>query len=114
MAAVFEVALILNLNKDYDRKIATSISRYAHTAADWRIYLEDELANRIPDFRHWRGHGVIADIDDARILKRVLRLKCPWWGLEGAPSILSPRGSLMSARTIGRSVSSRRSKANQR
>ena len=43
MAAAYEVAVILNLNKDFDRKIAASISSYAHTAGDWQVYLEDEL-----------------------------------------------------------------------
>src|SRR5437899_1825011 len=90
MAIVHEVALIVNLNKDYDRKIAASISRYAHTAGNWRIYLEDELANRMPDFHHWRGHGVIADIDDEQILRRVLRLAVPWVGIGGTPIDLIP------------------------
>jgi LacI family transcriptional regulator len=90
MARAYEVAVILNLNKDYDRKVAASISSYAHTAGNWRIYLEDELANRMPAFHHWRGHGVIADIDDERVLRRVSRLTVPVVGIGGTPIDLAP------------------------
>ena len=86
----YEVALILNLNKDFDRKVAASISRYAHAAGNWRIYLEDELANRMPAFEHWRGHGVIAAIEDEQVLRRVRRLNIPVVGIGGSPAHLVP------------------------
>ena len=48
MSVCREVAVILSFNRDYDRKIAVGISRYAHQAGDWRIYLEDEPRNKLP------------------------------------------------------------------
>jgi LacI family transcriptional regulator len=90
MAKAYEVALILNMNKNYDRRIAASISSYAHSAGDWRIYLEDELANRMPDFRHWRGHGVIAHTADKNVLRRISSLTVPVVGIGGAPLELVP------------------------
>jgi hypothetical protein len=67
MSVCHEVAVILNLNKDYDRKMAVGISRYAHEAADWRVYLEDDPNNKLPALREWHGHGVVADLDDERV-----------------------------------------------
>jgi LacI family transcriptional regulator len=85
-----EVAVLLNLNKDYDRKIAIGISRYARTAGDWRVYLEDEPDNKLPAFREWHGHGVIADPDDERVQRSIVGLPVPVVGVGGiaAPDLV--------------------------
>src|SRR5438067_4724807 len=92
MAAPYEVAVVLSLNKDYDRKVAAGISQYAHEAGDWRVYLDDEPANRVPDFRHWRGHGVIADFDNERVYHAVLGLALPTVEVGGGilPELVRP------------------------
>lgn len=92
MAAPFEVAVVLSLNKDYDRKVAAGVSQYAHEAGTWRVYLDDEPANRVPDVRYWRGHGVIADLDDPRVLHAVLGLALPTVAVGGGvpPALARP------------------------
>lgn len=83
MSACREVAVILNLNKDYDRKIAVGISRHAREAGDWRIYLENDPDNKLPALQEWHGHGVIADLDDKRVLRSVGELSVPVVGVGG-------------------------------
>src|SRR5437899_1103831 len=93
MSVFREVAVILNLNKDYDRKIAVGISRYARKPGDWRVYLEDEPGNKLPAFREWHGHGVIADLDDERVQRSIMGLPVPVVGVGGyAAADLVPRG----------------------
>jgi LacI family transcriptional regulator len=86
MSACREVAVILNLNKDFDRKIAVGISRYAHGAGDWRVYLEDEPGNKLPALPEWHGHGVLADLDDERVRRSVRGLPVPVVGVGGYAS----------------------------
>jgi len=83
MSVCHEVAVILNLNKDYDRKIAVGISRYAQEVEDWRVYLEDDPSNKLPALREWHGHGVVADLDDERVLRSVRGLPIPMVGVGG-------------------------------
>jgi LacI family transcriptional regulator len=92
MAAPYEVAVVLSLNKDYDRKVAAGISRYAHEAGNWRVYLDDEPANRVPDVHDWRGHGVIADLDNEQVLHAVLVLALPTVEVGGGilPELVHP------------------------
>src|SRR4051794_36454014 len=92
MAAPYEVAVALSLNKDYDRKVAAGIARYAHEAGNWRVYMDDEPANRVPDFRDWRGHGVIADLDGPQVLHAVLALGLPTVEVGGGivPELVRP------------------------
>jgi LacI family transcriptional regulator len=88
-----EVAVILSLNRDYDRKIAVGISRYAHQAGDWRIYLEDEPRNKLPALHDWHGHGIIADLDDKHVERFVLGLAVPMVGVGGFSSpVFRPAG----------------------
>jgi LacI family transcriptional regulator len=88
-----EVAVILSLNRDYDRKIAVGISRYAHQAGDWRIYLEDEPRNKLPALHDWHGHGIIADLDDKHVERFVMGLAVPVVGVGGFSSpVFRPAG----------------------
>src|SRR5712691_7829073 len=86
MNVVREVAVILDLTRDYDRKIAAGVSHYVQEVKDWRIYLEVDPVNRLPDFRDWRGHGIIADVDDAEALRAVLGRAAPCVGIGRASS----------------------------
>ncbi|MFT4559386.1 MAG: LacI family transcriptional regulator, partial [Planctomycetaceae bacterium] len=72
-----DVAFILNINKPYDRKVVEGIARYVRTKANWRVYVEDEPMARIPDLRRWKGHGVIADLDDQQAVDAVKTMKVP-------------------------------------
>jgi LacI family transcriptional regulator len=86
MSVSREVAVILSLNRDFDRKIAVGISRYAHQAGDWRIYLEDEPRYKLPAVRDWHGHGVIADLDEERVQRFVMGLPVAVVGVGGFSS----------------------------
>lgn len=80
------IAVILNLNKDFDRKIAKGISKFAKEARNWTIYLEDDFANRIPSFQQLHASGVIANLDDREISEPLAALNVPVVGVGGAAS----------------------------
>ncbi|MCM8535192.1 MAG: XylR family transcriptional regulator [Lentisphaeraceae bacterium] len=71
------VALLLNINKPYDRQIIHGVSRYAKESGDWSLYIEDEPLQKIPDFEHWQGDGIIADLDDVNVYNAVKKSSLP-------------------------------------
>ena len=71
MPKLKNVAVLVNLSRPYDREIIRGISRYVHFGAPWRLYVEEEPADKIPSFAEWSGEGLIVDLDDARIVKAV-------------------------------------------
>jgi LacI family transcriptional regulator len=79
-----EVALILNVNKPYDRKVVAGIARFTRMHRNWRLYVEDEPLARIPNLRRWQGQGIIADLDDQQVLDAVRGLKIPVVNIGGA------------------------------
>lgn len=83
--STLRIALILDVNKDYDRKVAAGIARYldGRRRDRWSIYLEDEPAQRIPRFRAWHGDGVIANLDDSRIASALRHAAVPVVGVGG-------------------------------
>ena len=83
-----EVALILNINKPYGRKVVAGIARFMRTRENWRLYVEDETLAKIPDLRLWRGQGIIADLDDPHVLEAVDGIKIPLVNIGGG--VLDP------------------------
>lgn len=79
-----EVALILNVNKPYDRKVVAGIARFTRAHRNWRLYVEDEPLAKIPNLKRWRGDGIIADLDDPQVLDAVIGLKIPIVNIGGA------------------------------
>lgn len=79
-----EIALILNINKPYDRKVVTGIARFTRTHRKWRLYVEDEPLAKIPNLKRWRGQGLIADLDDQQVFEAVRGLKFPVVNIGGA------------------------------
>lgn len=79
-----EVALILNVNKPYDRKVVAGIARFTRTHGSWRLYVEDEPLAKIPNLRQWQGQGIIADLDDQQVLNAIRGLKIPVVNIGGA------------------------------
>ena len=78
-----KVALLMQVNKEYDRQIIAGISKFANDNGHWSVYLEDERHAKIPDRGQWRGNGFIADLDDEAIARAVSRLKIPVVGIGG-------------------------------
>ena len=79
-----EIALILNVNKPYDRKVVAGIARFTRTHRSWRLYVEDEPLAKIPNLRRWQGQGIIADLDDQQVLDAVRGLTFPVVNIGGA------------------------------
>lgn len=89
-----KIAVILNLNKQYDRCLVAGIARYVREQDDWSLYLEDELRLRVPDFKTWQGHGVIADLDDEKLYKELVDLNIPVVGLGGGYGLYTDNGQI--------------------
>ncbi len=56
------VALVLSMNKRFDRKVIEGVTRYVHESGIWSVFLEDDPSAKIPDFRRGHFDGVIADL----------------------------------------------------
>lgn len=78
-----EVALIMNVNKPYDRKVIRGVARFIQTAGDWRLYVEDEPLAKMPNLKEWKGDGIIANFDDDGVVKAVSGLSIPVVGMGG-------------------------------
>jgi LacI family transcriptional regulator len=84
------VALVMSLNKRFDRKVIEGVTRFVREAGHWSVFVEDDPKAKIPDFHHGQFDGVIADLDDPRIPKELVGLEisavgvgairddCPW------------------------------------
>ena len=55
-----EVALILSVNKPYDRKVVAGIDRFTRTHRSWTLYVEDEPLAKIPNLRRRRTRQSLA------------------------------------------------------
>ncbi|NLS97167.1 MAG: DNA-binding transcriptional regulator [Planctomycetaceae bacterium] len=75
------VALVMSLNKRFDRKVIEGVTRFVRESGDWSVFLEDDPQAKIPDFHHGHFNGVIADLDDPRIPKRLVGLEIPAVGV---------------------------------
>ncbi|MDD7985260.1 XylR family transcriptional regulator [Lentisphaera marina] len=78
-----KVAVILNLNKQYDRSIVSGIARFAKELNEWSLHIEDEPQRKIPDFTSWNGDGIIADLDDMTVYETIIKQNIPIVGLGG-------------------------------
>lgn len=77
------VALILDTNQAYDRKVVSGITRYMRQVGDWSLHMELDPQSKIPNFDEWEGHGVIADLDDLEVYTTVTKLNIPVVGIGG-------------------------------
>ena len=77
------VALVMSLNKRFDRKVIEGVTRFVRESGEWSVFVEDDPQAKIPDFRHGHFDGVIADLDDPRIPKRLVGLGIPAVGVGG-------------------------------
>ncbi|NLS98100.1 MAG: substrate-binding domain-containing protein [Planctomycetaceae bacterium] len=82
MSTIRQVALLMRINKDYDRQIIAGVSQYAGQN-DWSVYLQDEPHERVPKQSQWLGDGIIADLDDPETTRIVGRAGVPAVGIGG-------------------------------
>jgi|694.fasta_scaffold36585_2 LacI family transcriptional regulator len=71
------VAVVVDTALPYDREIAKGVAQYARGVGDWRLYVEEEVGRRVPNFAAWPGHGIIASFDDRRIAQRIRASRLP-------------------------------------
>lgn len=78
-----QIALILDTNQAYDRKVVSGVTRYMRQVGNWSLHMELDPKSKIPNFQDWKGHGVIADLDDLDVYKTVSELEIPVVGIGG-------------------------------
>ena len=77
------VAIILDVTNEYDRNVLHGISRFIHEDGEWKIDLHDDPRHSMAQLQRWRGHGIIANIDDIDVLNAAKRLRVPVVGFGG-------------------------------
>jgi len=82
-STVKHVALVLSLNKRFDRKVIEGVTRFVHESGAWSVFLEDDPGAKIPNFKRGHFDGVIADMDDPRIPQQIKDLTIPVVGIGG-------------------------------
>jgi LacI family transcriptional regulator len=84
-SAIRRVALIYDATLAYDLKVMAGVAAYIQEKANFNIYIEENALKdqRLPDLRSWRGHGIIADMDDPIVAKAVARSNLPTVGFGG-------------------------------
>ncbi|MFA7174185.1 MAG: DNA-binding transcriptional regulator [Kiritimatiellia bacterium] len=83
---VKHVALVLSLNKRFDRKVIEGVTRFVLESGKWSVFLEDDPGAKIPNFKRGHFDGVIADMDDQRIPQQIKDLAIPVVGIGGIKS----------------------------
>jgi len=71
------VAVVVDPSLPYDREIAKGVAQYAREVGDWRLYVEEEEARRLPDFTTWSGQGIIASFDEPHVARAVVAARLP-------------------------------------
>lgn len=73
------MALLIESSRNYGRGILRGIAKYSHLHGPWSCFTEErELHSGMPDWlKHWKGHGIIARIEDRRSARALLRLRHP-------------------------------------
>lgn len=74
-----KVALLIESSRYYGRGVLRGIAKYTHLRGPWSCFSEErELHSGIPLWlKNWRGHGIIARIEDRRMAAALLQLNCP-------------------------------------
>jgi LacI family transcriptional regulator len=77
------VALILDTNRPYQRKIVRGVAAYARQSGRWSLYVEDEPLDKLPNLRLWHGQGIITTFIERKYAEAVRGLSIPVVGIEG-------------------------------
>lgn len=82
-----KVALVIDAHKPFDRQILAGVARFVRAKPDWQIYVEGDPELRVPDLRHWRGDGILANLDDAELTVELAASGIPLVGIGGAATM---------------------------
>jgi len=77
------VAVILDAARPYDRLIIGGVAQFVRERAKWRLYVEEDPLQKLPDLAHWQGHGIIANFDDRHVARAIRGLEIPIVGVGG-------------------------------
>ncbi len=73
------VALIYDATRAYDLKVMAGVAAYLRERVSWNVYIEETTLKdqRLPVLASWHGDGVVANFDDPRVVRAVLRSRLP-------------------------------------
>lgn len=79
MAAIPQVAVLVDTSRSYGRDIVRGIRRYAAEQGPWSLYLEPrDLRSGFPDWlQRWPGDGILARTVDLQLLRQLKATKLP-------------------------------------
>jgi LacI family transcriptional regulator len=77
------VAVILDASRPYDRLIIGGVAQYVRERDLWRLYVEEDPLQKLPDLTRWHGQGIIANFDDRRVAHAIRGLSMPIVGVGG-------------------------------
>ena len=79
MTKRFRVALLVESSRIYGRGILRGIAKYTHLHGQWSCFIEErELHSGVPAWlKNWKGHGIIARIEDRHMAQTLLSLGMP-------------------------------------
>jgi LacI family transcriptional regulator len=74
-----QVALLIESSRAYGRRILSGIAWYVREHRPWAISLQERsLGDTCPSwFKHWKGDGVIARVENRQIASVIRRLRVP-------------------------------------
>lgn len=78
-----QVAVIVDATHAYQRKMVRGIAAYAQQVGGWRLYVEEDPLDKLPDLRSWPGDGIITAFTERRFAALVHGLDLPVVGVEG-------------------------------
>lgn len=103
-SSVKHVALVLSLNKRFDRKVIEGVTRFVLESGKWIVFLEDDPEAKIPNFERGYFDGVIADMDDKRIPQKIKDLSIPVVGIGGVRADSPLKSKLSTVGTDNRKI----------
>ncbi len=75
MPRIRRVALIYDATRAYDLKVMAGVAAYLREGVGWSVYIEETALKdqRLPVLASWHGDGIIANFDNPRVVRAVLR-----------------------------------------
>jgi LacI family transcriptional regulator len=94
MRAIPQVAILIETSRAYGRGLLEGVARYVREHGPWSIYFRPHGLGDPPPawLRSWRGHGILARIDDRRLARAARATGVPVIDLRGRlPDLGLPR-----------------------
>jgi len=90
MKRIRRVAMLANVSRRYDRRVAQGVAAYSRQKGQWNLYVEEDPLQKLPKLEAWDGDGIIANFDDRKIAVAVRGLKIPVVGIGGGRGWYDP------------------------